>query len=81
MVVDFEIKFYNTPSLRVQLDKTELAKKYYNLLKSQYLEDNNVIFRDKKYYTKPSEAKRKAKAAGRARWLKKQAKDKRERGY
>lgn len=38
-------------------------------------------FRDKKYYTKPSEAKRKAKAAGRARWLKKQAKDKRERGY
>jgi hypothetical protein len=51
MVVDFEIKFYNIPSLKVQLNKTELAKKYYNLLKSQYLEDSNVIFRDKKYYT------------------------------
>ena len=38
-------------------------------------------FKERKYYVKPSEAKRKAKAAGRARWLKKQAKDIRERGY
>ena len=32
-------------------------------------------------YVKPSEVKRKQKAAGRARWLKKQAKDKIDRGY
>lgn len=51
MVVDFEIKFHNIPSLKVQLDKTQLAEKYYNLLKFQYLEDSNVIFRDRQYYT------------------------------
>ena len=37
--------------------------------------------RERKEYVKPSERRRKAKAAGRARWLKKQAKEKRERGY
>ena len=38
-------------------------------------------YKERKYYVKPSEVKRKAKAAGRARWLKKQAKDLRERGF
>ena len=37
--------------------------------------------RESKEYVKPSEKRRKAKAAGRARWLKKQAKEMRERGY
>ena len=37
--------------------------------------------RERKEYVKPSEKKRKAKAAGRARWLKKQAKRLREHGY
>ena len=37
--------------------------------------------RERKEFVKPSEQRRKAKAAGRARWLKKQAKEKRERGY
>lgn len=37
--------------------------------------------RERKEYVKPSEKRRKAKAAGRARWLKKQAKEMRERGY
>ena len=37
--------------------------------------------RERKEFVKPSERRRKAKAAGRARWLKKQAKEKRERGY
>lgn len=37
--------------------------------------------RERKEYVKPSEQRRKAKAAGRARWLKKQSKEKRERGY
>ena len=30
--------------------------------------------REREYYTKPSEKRKKAKAAGRARWLKKQSK-------
>ena len=37
--------------------------------------------KERQYYTKPSEKRAKAKAAGRARWLKKQAKDLRERGF
>ena len=37
--------------------------------------------RERKEFVKPSEQRRKAKAAGRARWLKKQAKEKKERGY
>ena len=37
--------------------------------------------RERKEFVKPSEQRRKAKAAGRARWLKKQAKAKKERGY
>ena len=37
--------------------------------------------RERKEYVKPSEKRRKAKAAGRARWLKKQAKRIREFGY
>lgn len=38
-------------------------------------------YRERQYYVKPSEKRAKAKAAGRARWLKKQAKELRERGY
>ena len=37
--------------------------------------------RRRQEYVKPSEIKRKQKAAGRARWLKKQAKEKVDRGY
>jgi len=37
--------------------------------------------RERQAYVKPSEKRKKAKAAGRARWLKKQAKEKFERGY
>jgi small subunit ribosomal protein S21 len=40
------------------------------------VQQNGVIqeVRDREYYVKPSEKRKKAKAAGRARWLKKQAK-------
>ena len=38
-------------------------------------------YKERQHYVKPSEKKRKAKAAGRARWLKKQAKEKIDRGY
>lgn len=37
--------------------------------------------RERTQFVKPSERRRKAKAAGRARWLKKQSKQKRELGY
>lgn len=45
--------------------------------------DSGILqeYKERKYYTKPSEKRKKAKAAGRARWLKKQAKDLRERGF
>lgn len=38
-------------------------------------------YKERQHYVKPSEKRAKAKAAGRARWLKKQAKDLRERGF
>lgn len=37
--------------------------------------------RERQHYTKPSEVRKKAKAAGRARWLKKQRKQEQERGF
>lgn len=37
--------------------------------------------REREFYTKPSEVRKKAKAAGRARWLKKQRKQEQERGF
>ena len=47
------------------------------------VQESGIIqdYKERQFYTKPSEVKRKAKAAGRARWLKKQAKDLRDRGY
>ena len=38
-------------------------------------------FRERQHYVKPSEVRKKAKAAGRARWLKKQRKQKEDLGY
>jgi small subunit ribosomal protein S21 len=38
-------------------------------------------YKERQHYVKPSENKRKAKAAGRKRWLKKQEKQFQERGY
>ena len=37
--------------------------------------------RERQQYTKPSEVRKKAKAAGRARWIKKLRKQEQERGY
>lgn len=37
--------------------------------------------RERQHYVKPSEQRKKAKAAGRARWLKKQRKQEQERGF
>ncbi|MBL6841195.1 MAG: 30S ribosomal protein S21 [Pelagibacterales bacterium] len=38
-------------------------------------------YKARQEYIKPSEKRRKAKAAGRQRWLKKQSREKQERGY
>lgn len=47
------------------------------------VQEANLIqeIRERKEFVKPSERRRKAKAAGRARWLKKEAKRLREFGY
>ena len=47
------------------------------------VQEANIIqdYRERQEYVKPSEKRAKAKAAGRARWLKKLSKDKQERGY
>jgi small subunit ribosomal protein S21 len=47
------------------------------------VQDAGVIqeYKERREYVKPSEKRRKAKAAGRARWLKKQAKQKQDLGY
>jgi hypothetical protein len=49
--VDFEIKFHNVPSLKCQLDDTELSKQYLELLKSLYTQDPTPVFRDPQQYT------------------------------
>lgn len=38
-------------------------------------------YKERQYYEKPSEKRKRKKAAGRARWLKKQAKQREEMGY
>ena len=50
-MVKFEILFKDSDPLKVTLQDSNLASNYYNLLKSKYQEDANVVFRDKKYYT------------------------------
>lgn len=47
------------------------------------VQDDGVLqtMKEKEFYTKPSEKRRKAKAAGRKRWLKKVAKRQQELGY
>jgi len=47
----FTVYFKKCPPLYCQLDNTELAKKYYNLLKMQYHENSDPIFRDPQLYT------------------------------
>jgi hypothetical protein len=50
-VIEFEVKFCNAPALVCRLHDTELAKKYYALLKNQYFQDPNPLFRDQQKYT------------------------------
>jgi hypothetical protein len=47
----FIVQFKNCPPLYCELHNTELANKYYHLLKNQYQFDTNPIFRDPQKYT------------------------------
>lgn len=51
MATYFEIKFKNIPALICQLNNTKLAEQYLNLLKQQYRQNPNPIFRDPQNYT------------------------------
>jgi hypothetical protein len=51
MPIEFEIKFQGVPALQCQLHDTIVAAKYFDLLKTQYKQDSNPIFRDPQKYT------------------------------
>ena len=57
--------------LRVEVRNNDINRAWRKL--KRLLQDEGVLqeFRDRKHYTKPSEKRARAKAAGRARWLKK----------
>lgn len=58
------------------------VNKAIRIFKKKVQEDGVIQeYKERQQYTKPSEAKRKAKAAGRKRWLKKQEKARLERGW
>lgn len=50
-MIEFEVKFRDVPALVCQLHDTELATRYYNLLKNQYAQDPKPLFRDQQKYT------------------------------
>jgi len=58
--------------LYVQVRNNDVARACRKL--KRLMQDEGIIqeIRNRKYYVKPSEKRAKAKAAGRARWLKKQ---------
>ena len=51
MSIDFEIKFADIPALQCSLNNTDLAHRYFSLLKEQYTQDPSPIFRDPQNYT------------------------------
>lgn len=58
------------------------VNKAIRIFKKKVQEDGIIQeFKERQQYTKPSEKKRKAKAAGRKRWLKKQEKQRLDRGW
>jgi hypothetical protein len=50
-MLTFAVKFYNTPELQYQLDDTELAYRYLELLQTQYIDNPCPVFRDQQKYT------------------------------
>lgn len=51
LMKEFVVKFKHYPELICRLDNTELADRYYNLVKTQYHQDPAAIFRDPQRYT------------------------------
>lgn len=49
--MEFTVQFRNAPALVCRLHDTELARRYYALLKQQYSEDPYPLFRDQQKYT------------------------------
>lgn len=49
--MEFIVQFRNAPALTCRLHDTDLARKYYSLLKQQYVEDPHPLFRDQQKYT------------------------------
>jgi len=69
------------PGLKVEVRNGDFA---YALRKfKKKVQEDGILqdLRERQYYTKPSEVRKKAKAAGRARWLKKLRKRQEEQGY
>lgn len=57
--------------LKVEVRNNDINRAWRKL--KRLLQDEGVLqeYRDRKHYTKPSEKRARAKAAGRARWMKK----------
>ena len=61
-----------TPGLMVEVRNNDVNKAMRKLKKKVQAEGILQEFKDRQYYTKPSEIKRRSKKAGKKRWLKKQ---------
>ncbi len=69
---DSRDNFPRTPGLMVEVRNNDVNKALRKLKKKVQAEGILQEFKDRQYYTKPSEIKRRAKKAGKKRWLKKQ---------
>ena len=49
--MQFQITFCNNDPLVCEIDDTDLGRRYYSLLRTQYEQDPNAIFRDPQRYT------------------------------
>ena len=61
-----------TPGLMVEVRNNDVNKAMRKLKKKVQAEGILQEFKDRQYYIKPSEIKRRSKKAGKKRWLKKQ---------
>ena len=70
-----------TPGLMVEVRNNDVNKALRIFKKKVQGEGIIQEYKERQHYVKPSEKRRKAKAAGKARWKKKQEKQQLERGY
>jgi len=67
---------WQLPGMKVEVRNGDVSKALRILKKKVQQEGIIQEVRDRQHYVKPSEKRAKAKAAGRARWLKEQRKNK-----